>query len=140
MKKLTLALIAISTLLPTLAQSTTIELDWGVSIPASYPGLNINVGDTVRWTWVDPFAVSHNVVIEDDTMTPIFSTPLSSGAGTMVEYTFNNAGDFTFYCAPHSGSMNGSLTVNPVPVPAAAWLFGSGLIGLAGIARKRRSL
>lgn len=26
-----------------------------------------------------------------------------------------------------------------VPVPAAAWLFGSGLIGLAGIARKRKA-
>lgn len=26
-----------------------------------------------------------------------------------------------------------------VPVPAAAWLFGSGLIGLAGLARKRKS-
>lgn len=28
--------------------------------------------------------------------------------------------------------------VNEVPVPAAAWLFGSGLLGLAGAARKRR--
>jgi hypothetical protein len=28
---------------------------------------------------------------------------------------------------------------SPVPVPAAVWLFGSGLIGLAGIARKRAS-
>jgi hypothetical protein len=27
--------------------------------------------------------------------------------------------------------------VNVVPVPAAVWLFGSGLVGLAGIARKR---
>lgn len=27
--------------------------------------------------------------------------------------------------------------VNPVPVPAAAWLFGSGLLGLAGIARRK---
>jgi len=26
-----------------------------------------------------------------------------------------------------------------VPVPAAAWLFGSGLLGLAGVARKRRA-
>jgi len=26
-----------------------------------------------------------------------------------------------------------------VPVPAAVWLFGSGLLGLVGIARKRRS-
>lgn len=28
-------------------------------------------------------------------------------------------------------------TVNPVPVPAAAWLFGSGLLGLAGVARRK---
>ena len=29
--------------------------------------------------------------------------------------------------------------VNPVPVPAAAWLFGSALVGLAGIGRKRKA-
>ncbi len=28
--------------------------------------------------------------------------------------------------------------VNPVPIPAAAWLFGSGLIGLLGVARSRK--
>lgn len=32
-----------------------------------------------------------------------------------------------------------SLTVSAVPVPAAVWLFGSGLIGLIGIARRRKS-
>jgi hypothetical protein len=30
--------------------------------------------------------------------------------------------------------------VNAVPVPAAVWLFGSGLVGLVGIARKRKSV
>ncbi len=30
-----------------------------------------------------------------------------------------------------------AATVNPVPVPAAVWLFGSGLIGLVGVARRK---
>ncbi len=30
------------------------------------------------------------------------------------------------------------LTVSPVPVPAAVWLFGSGLIALAGISRRKK--
>jgi len=28
---------------------------------------------------------------------------------------------------------------NPVPVPAAVWLFGSGLIGLVGVARRKKA-
>jgi len=32
-----------------------------------------------------------------------------------------------------------SFVNNPVPVPAAVWLFGSGLIGLVGVARRKRS-
>jgi hypothetical protein len=32
---------------------------------------------------------------------------------------------------------SGTVNVTAVPVPAAAWLFGSGLIGLVGVARKR---
>ena len=35
------------------------------------------------------------------------------------------------------GALNTGVT--PVPVPAAVWMFGSGLIGLVGIARRRRT-
>ena len=33
----------------------------------------------------------------------------------------------------------GPFPVSEVPVPAAVWLFGSGLIGLIGIARRKKS-
>ena len=33
-----------------------------------------------------------------------------------------------------------NVTPHALPVPAAAWLFGSGVIGLAGAARRRRSV
>lgn len=37
-----------------------------------------------------------------------------------------------------TGSTSGG--VSPVPIPAAAWLFGSGLLGLIGVARRRSPL
>ena len=36
-------------------------------------------------------------------------------------------------------SSNFGATLQPVPVPAAVWLFGSGLAGLVSVARRRRS-
>jgi len=51
--------------------------------------------------------------------------------------------DGAFGSAPVSvnGSFNGMTVTNltSVPVPAAAWLFGSGLLGLIGMARRKKA-
>ncbi|MBI4715808.1 MAG: hypothetical protein HY760_07730 [Nitrospirae bacterium] len=39
--------------------------------------------------------------------------------------------------ATHSGTLDGNVVyVSPVPLPAAAWLFGTGLLSLGGIVRR----
>jgi hypothetical protein len=62
----------------------------------------------------------------------------NSGLGTAVpifNYLTQGGGDDTFSLAS-----NGTVTfsaVSPTPLPAAAWLLGSGLLGLFGIGRRR---
>jgi hypothetical protein len=46
----------------------------------------------------------------------------------------------TTYSLGAEGGVYAYTDVSAVPLPAAAWLFGSGLIGLLGIARKQRLL
>lgn len=64
--------------------------------------------------------------------------PATSGAWL---FGFNDGGQGSgiktgngYAWAVHAGDVGASA----VPVPAAAWLFGSGLLGLVGVSRKRR--
>lgn len=49
------------------------------------------------------------------------------------------AQDGTDWVPTHITASDWLFTATPVPVPAAVWLFGSGLIGLACIARRRKA-
>ena len=61
-------------------------------------------------------------------------------AGTFDGYNLTLSG---LYSDPWTDGIQYSFTINavasPVPVPAAVWLFGSGLIGLIGVARRKKS-
>jgi len=88
--------------------------------------VNINGGDTVRWTWIEG---DHSVTSGDGSGDPqsgvLFDAP-STAAATVFEFTFNNAGTFNYYCIPHegdnmfgivvvTGSANEAPSVQPVP-------------------------
>ena len=64
-------------------------------------------------------------------------------AGLGGEYEVVTWGECNVDCGPLGTSILSADVMytyadfSPVPVPAAAWLFGSALLGLAGVARKR---
>ena len=68
------------------------------------------------------------------------SSTIGAGSNAIQTAFANATGDGMW-----SLSANGTATyaipgVSAVPVPAAAWLFGSGLLGLVGIARRKQSV
>lgn len=67
-----------------------------------------------------------------DDLFPLVDDGIAGSPMTTSPFPGFNAGfDFTTINATNNGTP-------AVPVPAAAWLFGSGLIGLVGVARRRR--
>jgi hypothetical protein len=65
----------------------------------------------------------------------------SASCSDSSNYTIDGAFHFSgagFTTAPYTLHLEG--TVSSVPVPAAAWLFGSGLAGLAGVARRHKKV
>ena len=54
-----------------------------------------------------------------------------------LEYNAGAVGGVNLFGFAAGTFFGGSITMAAVPVPAAAWLFGSALVGLAGVGRKR---
>ena len=54
----------------------------------------------------------------------------------------SGATDYTLVLSGNAGngaSYGGSIAVAPVPVPAAVWLFGSALMGMLGVSRRKKA-
>ncbi len=113
-------------------------------------GLNINLTPGDYWLNVTPAidTISHASVISGTTGVNAIGQPASNdgasynnlyahfGLGTTYAVNFNSIADA--YYGPRDFSM-GVVGVSTVPLPAAMWLFGSGLIGLVAVARRRRA-
>jgi plastocyanin len=79
--------------------------------------LEIAVGDTVVWTWEDTQA-PHNVVDFNEpsagssTEAVIDSGEATAEAGTEYSVTFDEAGEYPYYCEVHGEEMSGTITVS----------------------------
>jgi hypothetical protein len=80
-----------------------------------------------------------------------FNAPISNGALAHFDVTGLTPGVYALNLSPAGvydsfgddivpafQKVNGTLTVNAVPIPAAVWLLGSGLVGLVAIRRRMR--
>jgi hypothetical protein len=77
------------------------------------------------------FAGSYDLGSLGSTAIPIYALTGNNGTGTPQSYILGSA----------TLSSAGTLTItgNPVPLPAAVWLFGSGVLGLIGVSRRRKA-
>ena len=70
--------------------------------------VTIKVGDTVKW--VNNKAFPHNVVF--DGHAELSHKKLAQKPKAELESTFNEAGEFSYYCSPHRGAgMQGKVIV-----------------------------
>ena len=105
----------------------------GATLTANLQSLFAGVTST-GWSWVNsnPSMASLNIG--------------GNASGTFNDTTnaFNISWTRAFTGVPFlttgSFSLQGTAQLAAVPIPAAMWLFGSGLVGLVGVLRRMRSL
>jgi plastocyanin len=70
--------------------------------------MTIKKGTTITWKNFDN--TKHNVIFDDESAGEVEGGKLISN-GEEVSFTFNEVGDFSYYCMPHP-YMKGSVTVS----------------------------
>lgn len=94
---------------------------------------------TALWTFTPGLTYSFSM----DTITIVSQTSNSislEGTGTAsITGLDDTGGDFTLTLNQNGQAFSFSSSASVVPVPPAVWLFGSGLLGMVGIARRKKA-
>jgi hypothetical protein len=90
-----------------------------------------NPADYANQTYLSAIASSNS-------RNPVVSSPYYRSLIITWDLDHNGVADTGFDLAVTT-SLRSKDGMAPVPLPAAVWLFGSGLFGLAGLARRRRT-
>lgn len=69
----------------------------------------------------------------------ILALAAASGFDASAQYVLFTPGSASFETGDDNDYLVWKGAVNPVPIPAAVWLFGSGLLGLVSIARRKKA-
>ncbi len=121
----------------------------GTPGPGSVSRNDFNILNQVTQKWTN-FAESINpklnadntIVLNDDSYDVFTATADHVLGGQSALMTWNGVGT-TSLLEKTLGNFfvgtDGSISLTAVPVPAAVWLFGSGIVGLVGVARRRKA-
>jgi plastocyanin len=96
---------------PAAADTITVKMGADNGMLAFEPSsVTIKKGDTVKW--VNNKLPPHNIMFEDKALSDKSHDAMMFSPGESYEVTFDSAGTFSYYCAPHRGAgMAGTVTV-----------------------------
>jgi len=116
------------------------SIDFPNALWTETTGINEN-GQIVGY-YGDINNITHGYIFDSISLT-YTDINLAGVTGTFI-YDINNAGmlagAYTTTVGANKLGFTATLTgINPVPIPPSVWLFGSGLLGLVGIARRKKA-
>jgi hypothetical protein len=118
---------------------------WEIDEPGDSNGdIFVNFQDSALDNGIGTSVFGNTIFPDDVSMAMGWDFSLASGNMAFIELILSEleptSGFFLSHSDPDSNAtiyLSSTLTVTAIPVPAAVWLFGSGLLGLIGIAGRK---